>query len=137
MKLAKRSGTPSLVNLFTATSALGQKRPRDAVRLGSALPRTADLDRQVRQVRLGPQSDSCTATNNAHGCNESIYSITSSARASSIGGTSRPSALAVLRLITNSNLVGCSTGMSAGFVPRRTLSTSSAERRNRSAKFGP
>jgi hypothetical protein len=29
------------------------------------------------------------------------YSITSSARASSIGGTSRPSALAVLRLITS------------------------------------
>ena len=35
------------------------------------------------------------------------YSITSSASASSVGGTVRPSALAVLRLITNSNLVGC------------------------------
>ena len=35
-----------------------------------------------------------------------FYSITSSARASSIGGTSRPSALAVLRLITSSYLVG-------------------------------
>src|SRR5215475_7092947 len=34
------------------------------------------------------------------------YSITSSARASSVGGTSRPSALAVLRLITSSYLVG-------------------------------
>ena len=33
------------------------------------------------------------------------YSITSSARASSVGGTSRPSAFAVLRLITSSNLV--------------------------------
>ena len=51
------------------------------------------------------------------------HSITSSARASSIGGTSRPSALAVLRLITSSNLVGCSTGRSAGFAPRRILST--------------
>src|SRR6266516_492220 len=37
------------------------------------------------------------------------HSITSSARASSVGGTSRPSALAVLRLITSSNFVGCST----------------------------
>ena len=37
------------------------------------------------------------------------HSITSSARASSIGGTSRPSALAVLRLITNSYLVGACT----------------------------
>jgi hypothetical protein len=34
------------------------------------------------------------------------YSITSSARASSIVGTSMPSALAVLRLITSSNLRG-------------------------------
>src|SRR5947209_14500373 len=40
------------------------------------------------------------------------YSITSSARASSVGGTSRPSALAVLRLMTSSNFVGCSTGRS-------------------------
>ena len=52
-----------------------------------------------------------------------FHSITSSARASSIGGTSRPSVLAVLRLMTNSNLVGCSTGRSAGFTPRRILST--------------
>ena len=51
------------------------------------------------------------------------HSITSSARASSIGGTSRPSALAVIRLMTKLNLVGCSTGMSAGFAPRRILST--------------
>src|SRR5262249_57874171 len=33
--------------------------------------------------------------------------------ASNVGGISRPSALAVLRLITISNLVGCSTGTSA------------------------
>src|SRR5216683_3005675 len=40
------------------------------------------------------------------------YSITSSARASSDCGTVRPSALAVLRLITSSNVVGCWTGKS-------------------------
>src|SRR5262245_54356576 len=51
------------------------------------------------------------------------HSITSSARASSVGGMSSPSVLAVLRLMTSSNLVGCSTGMSAGFAPRRILST--------------
>jgi hypothetical protein len=45
------------------------------------------------------------------------YSITSSARASSVGGTVRPSALAVLTLMISSNLVGCSTGRSAGFSP--------------------
>src|SRR5262249_45585340 len=47
------------------------------------------------------------------------HSITSSARASSVGGTVRPSAPAVLRLMTSSILVGCSTGMSAGFAPLR------------------
>ena len=42
-----------------------------------------------------------------------------SALASSAGGTVRPSALAVLRLIASSNLVGCCTGRSAGFSPLR------------------
>src|SRR5215472_7436149 len=45
------------------------------------------------------------------------HSITSSARASSVGGTSRPSALAVLRLIARLYLVAAWTGRSAGFSP--------------------
>src|SRR5262249_1983944 len=45
------------------------------------------------------------------------HSITSSAMASSPGGKLRPNALAVLRLITSSNLVDCMTGRSAGFSP--------------------
>src|SRR5262245_5953305 len=40
------------------------------------------------------------------------YSITSSARVSSAGGTVIPSALAVLRLMTSSNLVAACTGRS-------------------------
>src|SRR6516225_1742980 len=48
-----------------------------------------------------------------------IHSMTSSARASSIGGTSMPSALAVAKLITSSNLVGSWTGRSPGFSPFR------------------
>src|SRR5262249_18389019 len=46
-----------------------------------------------------------------------LHSITSSALASKVGGISSPSAFAVLRLITNSNLVGSWTGRSAGFLP--------------------
>jgi len=49
------------------------------------------------------------------------HSITSSARASMVGAISRPMAFAVLRLITISNFVGCSTGRSAGFAPRTIL----------------
>ena len=45
------------------------------------------------------------------------YSITSSARAIRVGATATPSALAVLRLITSSNVVGCMTGRSAAFAP--------------------
>src|SRR5258707_14986509 len=45
------------------------------------------------------------------------HSITSSARAMSESGTVRPSALAVLRLITVSYLVGACTGKSTGFSP--------------------
>src|SRR6476660_1341815 len=65
------------------------------------------------------------------------YSMTSSARAISVGDNSRPRAFAVLRLRTKSNLVGCSTGMSAGFAPRKILLTCSAARRNRSVQLGP
>src|SRR5262249_11673169 len=50
-----------------------------------------------------------------------FHSITSSARCWRNQGTSRPSVFAVLRLRTNSNLVGCMIGRSAGFVPLRIL----------------
>jgi hypothetical protein len=46
-----------------------------------------------------------------------FYSITSSARASSDGGISMPSALAVLRLMSRLNLVGSTTGKSPGHSP--------------------
>src|SRR5437016_12111003 len=65
------------------------------------------------------------------------HSITSSARASSIGGISRPSALAALRLTANSSFVGCCTGRSAGFSPLRVRSTYPAARRNWSTMSGP
>jgi hypothetical protein len=50
---------------------------------------------------------------------QQTYSITSSAIASSVGGIVRPSALAVLTFTTNSNLVVCTTGRSAGRSPLR------------------
>ena len=51
------------------------------------------------------------------------YSITLSARNRIDGGNVMPSAFAVLRLITISNLVGCWTGRSLGLAPLRILST--------------
>jgi hypothetical protein len=58
-----------------------------------------------------------------HRNKQHLYSITSSARASSDGGTSRLSPLAVLRLMISSYLVGACTGRSAGFSPLRMRST--------------
>src|SRR5262249_16512426 len=68
----------------------------------SALPPKADMCGATRDVCFGPKADIAT------------YSITSSPRLSSDSGTARPSILAVLRLITNSNFVGRSIGSAAG-----------------------
>src|SRR5262249_36828825 len=48
-----------------------------------------------------------------------LHSTTSSARCCKNHGTSSPSALAVLRLMTRSNLVGRTTGKSPGLAPLR------------------
>ena len=52
------------------------------------------------------ETSKCAKSGLMHRSKQHLYSITSSAQARSVGGTSRASALAVLRLITNSNLVG-------------------------------
>jgi hypothetical protein len=51
------------------------------------------------------------------------YSISWSVRSNTDWGILSPRALAVLRLITSSNLVGCWTGRSAGLAPLRMRST--------------
>jgi hypothetical protein len=75
------------------------------VRAMSALPPKADMLHRGRNVRFVPKADI------------GPHSIISSARADNVGGTSMPSAFAVLRLITNSNLVDCTIGRSAGLAP--------------------
>ena len=67
--------------------------------------REASATSPICRKRQGKQSKPC-------------HSITSSARASMTGGTLRPRAFAVLRLMTSLNLVGCWTGRSPGFLPR-------------------
>src|SRR5262249_54518513 len=81
-------------------------------------------------------------TNALSGCRNAFvplagYSITSSARTRKVSGIVRPITLAVVRLTISSKLVGCSTGMSAGCVPRRILSTNSAARLYMCGAFGP
>src|SRR6516164_5981315 len=66
--------------------------------------------KRPRRCCSGEQSDEVTPPH---------HSITTSAPARSDGGTVSPSALAVIRLMLNSNLVDCTTGRSAGFAPLR------------------
>jgi len=54
--------------------------------------------------------------------------ISSSARSNRDCGIVSPSDAAVFRLMTSSNLAGCSTGMSPGLAPRKILSTYVAKR---------
>src|SRR5262245_39501562 len=72
-----------------------------------------------------------------HRSKKDRYSITSSAVVRSDGDKVRPSALAVFKLMASSNLVGCSTGRSAGLPPCRILCTYPAARRNSSGWLGP
>src|SRR5262249_34979872 len=63
--------------------------------------------------------------------------MTLSALASTFGGIVKPICLAVLRLTTNSNFIGCSTGISAGLAPLRILSILIAARLITSPELGP
>jgi len=98
-------------------SALGQKQTSAHDRVMSALPPKADIDQSGRDVRFVPKANSSAPRQ------KSRYSITSSASASSLSGICRSNALAVLRLMTRSNLVGCKTGKSPGRSPPRMRAT--------------
>jgi hypothetical protein len=85
-----------------------------------SFPDIGSLDKEVRftpktRLKSGHRTMSalCQLRKSA------VHSTTSSARASNVAGISRSSVLAVLRLITSSNLVGCTTGRSAGRSPLR------------------
>jgi hypothetical protein len=105
-------------------SDLGQQRRFRPWAVTSGLSSTSEMAGTVRKVAKGHNR-------------KSAYSITSSARAKRIGETVSPIALAVLRFITNSILVGCSTGISPALTPRSILSTRSAARRYMSGILGP
>ena len=93
-------------------SARGRARRSTLGQVMTALPLKADMCAATRYVRFVPDSG-----------HSAIHSITVSCSVSKDGDTSRPSILAVLRLITSSNLVGAWTGSSPGLAPRIMRST--------------
>src|SRR5262245_60201110 len=87
---------------FLSMSAL--HRHLQCKRVMSALPPKADLCGATRGVRWAKSG------------HQLPYSITSSARAMSVGGKVRARLLAVERLMDRANLVGCITGRSEGLL---------------------
>jgi hypothetical protein len=90
-----------------------------AVRNISALPPRADVGADIVEPPVSAKS--CREQMQQMKCRLFAYSITSSARASSIGGMVRPSISAVCALMTSSNLVDCIAGRSTGLAPLRIL----------------
>jgi hypothetical protein len=99
------------------------------IRVGSTRYRPS---RYVRFAPIATKFGRCGETSFSaisglmHCSKKSSYSITSLAAACSVSGTVRPSAFAVFKLITRSNLVICITGKSPGLAPLRILPTYTA-----------
>jgi hypothetical protein len=109
-------------------TASGHERPSQSRRGGAHVRLTPDSDRigaSQRSVAKCQLRKKCVAAK----CD--VYSITLSARSKKDSGIVSPIAFADLRLITSSNLVGCSTGSSAGLAPLKILSKKTAARSSR------
>src|SRR5262245_18946025 len=96
----------------------GDPLARGGTRLPAQKPDGRQLARLLGPRRERPRRSAAEQTDEFAAPH---HSITSSARASSVGGTSRPSALAAIRLMSSSYLVGRTTGRSAGLPPLRIL----------------
>src|SRR5262245_31524610 len=88
---------------------------RRVVEWGTEHAKPNELARLLRARRQRPRRRAAEQ----HDEVAALHSITSSARASSVGGTSTPCILAVWWLMTSSNLLDCTTGKSAGLAPLR------------------
>src|SRR5262252_7533480 len=96
----------------------GNVGSRICIALGK-LRQHANAPRPVALLSPRRNRPSCRAAEEGDEVAPLHYSMTSSASAINVGGTLRPSTLAVCRLITSSNLVVCITGRSPGFSPLR------------------
>src|SRR5262249_12230045 len=88
-------------------------------------------------VRFTPKSGHWLCALGMQGVKQRFYSITLSACRRRLEGTGWPIVFAVFKLIMSSNRVGCSIGISAGIVPRKTLTAMLARIRYTPVKRGP
>jgi hypothetical protein len=102
-------GASAVTSATRCHQSESRKREYCAIQPMSALTPKADMCSATRDVRFVPKADMRR------------YSITSSAMARMPDGMAKPSALAVLRLMTSSNLTSWMIGRSPGFSPLRIL----------------
>src|SRR5262245_46361775 len=116
--------SPTVLNpevLAVDQTRFTQALPKRCHTIGVGLRRawTEESDHRHRRLlrarRERPRSRAAEKRNEL----AALHSITSSARPSSVMGKVMPSALAALRLRTNSIFTACSTGRSAGLTPLR------------------
>jgi hypothetical protein len=116
--VCRRVGSPALISWLRRARRLHASLP---------LPNLAHVRTLgVRSVRVFARPISSLFAferNELPGSTMQYYSIISSARTSSDGGTVNPRALAVFRLITSWYFVGPCTGKVAGFSPLKMRST--------------
>src|SRR5205814_5490458 len=86
-------------------------------RILRACRKDADAPHSLGPLRTRAQRPCCDQCTQQRDELAPLHSITSSARSRNESGIVIPTALADLRFTTISNLVGCSTGMSAGLPP--------------------
>jgi len=114
-------------HLVPSTDHLGGSADAHGARLTARRPlRAASVRSTSNSDRTGVHRNEltrCAIRVSTRRSKKHRYSITSSARASSAEGISRPSALAALRLMASWIFVGCCTGRSVGFSPLRIRST--------------
>ena len=119
-----QNGQAGKLGILSATQRKRRSAGEIFTRAGSRLRRPQS--RAPRRARLERRRWSSTG-----------YSMTWSARSRTDCGIVRPSALAVLRLTTNLNFVGCSMGISEGLAPLKILSAMTAARRFESSSSAP
>ena len=108
---------------WVITDALGTM-PRSSVGVVAAVPLEAFFsvtmtlafpDKDESGIHLRPRGRAAEQRDEL----AALHSITASAATSSLSGTVMPSILAVEALMTNSNLLDCTTGNSEGIAPLR------------------
>src|SRR5262249_52877817 len=94
------------LNIASFGQAFAERGDQERILLGCRAVENADNGPGLLRAQGLRTEDRCRRRTTEQSDERApFHSITSSARAISVGGTSRPSAFAVLRLMTNSNLV--------------------------------